>query len=230
MIRLRFSAVLLLAAAPLVAQTTGIHAAIAPLPNADAGVVTYVPSAPNELPIGTLLKVRLTQTISSRNTLIGTPFVATVESPIERDGKVVIPAGSELHGTVTDVHGGARFFGRPSLLLHPSQILLPDGSHYVVHAQVIDTDEHKITQVSSTGAVIGTDHARSTLAVFSLTTGSAAAAGAMLGGVPGALIGGAAGVSITTAHWLRQQRQTQLPVECNVVFSLTTSMPMIPLR
>lgn len=196
----------------------------------DADIVTYVPSAPNELPIGTIIKARMNQTVSTKNTLTGTPFTAYIEEPIERDGKVIVPAGAELHGTVEDVHGGARFFGRASLRLQAEHILLPDGSHYVIHAQVIDTDLFRNTQVGPSGAVIGSDHAKSTLAIMSLTTGSAAAAGAVFGGVPGALIGAGVGAGVSTAHWLRQDRETKLPVETKVTFSLTTSMPMTPLH
>jgi hypothetical protein len=196
----------------------------------DSGVVTYVPSAPNELPIGTIIKVRMSQTVSSKSTLAGTPFTAQIAEPIERDGKVIIPVGSELHGTVEDIHGGVRLFGRASLRLQPESILLPDGSHYVIHAQVIDTDQFRSTQIGSDGEVIGSDHAKRSLAVLSLTTGSAAAAGAVFGGVPGALIGAGIGAGVSTAQWLRHDRETTLPVESKVTFSLTTSMPMTPLH
>ncbi len=78
--------------------------------------------------------------------------------------------------------------------------------------------------------VIGQEEAKRTLAVASLTTGSAAAAGAVFGGVPGALIGAGIGAGVSTAQWLRHDRETTLPVESKVTFSLTTSMPMTPLR
>jgi hypothetical protein len=35
---------------------------------------------------------------------------------------------------------------------------------------------------------------------------------------------------VITTHWLKQDGQTKIPVEARVVFSLTTSMPMIPLH
>ena len=200
------------------------------LPDPDEGVVEYVPSAPNELPIGTLIKVRLTQTVNTKSTLTGTPFTAYLSEPVERDGKVVIPAGAEMHGTVEDIHGGARFFGRASLRLQADQILLPDGSHYIINARVIDTDQFHTTQVGSNGAIIRSDHVKATTVIASLTIGSAAAAGAVFGGAPGALIGAGAGAALTSAHWLKQDSQTRLPVEGRVIFSLTTSMPMTPLH
>jgi len=46
-----------------------------------------------------------------------------------------------MRGTVQDIHNGARVFGRSSLRLQADDILLPDGSHYIINAQVIDTDQ-----------------------------------------------------------------------------------------
>jgi len=200
------------------------------LPDPDANIVTYVPSAPNELPIGTLLKARMNETVSTKNTLTGTPFTAEVEDPIMRDGKVIIPAGATLRGTVTDIHGGARLFGRASLVLTPDSVLLPDGTHYILHARTIDTDMYRTTQIAQNGSIITKDHTKQEAGILTLTAGSGAAAGAVFGGVPGALIGAGVGAGVSTAHWLRQDRQTIVPAETHVVFSLTTSMPMIPLH
>jgi hypothetical protein len=263
-------AALLLAAAPLLAQTRGVShppsmetpitvaemrpapampaakpsadiaASESPAPDVtaprpmhddpDAGIVTYVPSAPNELPIGTIIKVRMNETINTQTTQSGTPFTAYLSEPVERDGKVIIPAGAELHGTVEDIHGGARFFGRASMRLQANQILLPDGSHYIINAQVIDTDQFHYTQISNHGDIVRSDHAKKKMVFMTFTAGTAALAGAVFGGAPGAIIGASIGAGLTSAHWLRQDSQARLPVESRVTFSLTTSMPMIPLH
>ena len=199
-------------------------------PDPDAGIVTYVPSAKNELPIGTVIKVRMNQTFDSSTAIDGTPFTAYLSEPVERDGKVIIPAGAEMRGTVQDVHNGNRVFGRSSLRLQADQIMLPDGSHYIINAQVIDTDQFHTTQIGSNGAIIRSDHVKATTVIAALTIGSAAAAGAVFGGTPGALIGAGAGTALTSAHWLKQDSETRLPVEGRVIFSLTTSMPMTPLH
>jgi len=264
--RLTLAVALLVAAAPLVAQSAhqtaaapvtiaAVSAADAPMPAAptaapepapalsipaeittppattdpDAMVVTRVASLENELPVGTLIKVRLNQTLSTRSTATGAPFDATVEEAVLRDGKIIIPVGSEMHGSVLDINGGARFFGRAALRLQPFQVVLPDGSRYVLHAQVIDTDEHRSTRVNKDGTLVSPDHA-SSLAIFSLSTVSAASAGAVFGGWPGALIGAGAGAGVSTAQWLRHDRETMIPVESKVIFSLTTPMPMTPLH
>jgi hypothetical protein len=196
----------------------------------DAGIVTYVPSPENELPMGTLIKVRMNETVNTKTTLDGTPFTAYLSEPVMSHGKVIIPAGAELHGTVEDVHSGARIFGRASLRLQANQIMLPDGSHYIINAQVIDTDQFHSTSVGNNGAIIHSDHAKMKTALFAVTAGSAAAAGAIIAGPTGAIVGASLGAGVITTHWLKQDGQTKIPVEARVVFSLTTSMPMIPLH
>ncbi len=196
----------------------------------DAGVVTYVPSAQNELPTGTIIKARMDQTLNSKTTLPGTPFSAYLSEPVERDGKVIIPAGAELRGTVQDVHNGARVFGHASLRLQPDMIMLPDGSHYIINAQVIDTDQFRKMRVGGNGDIIHSTHVKTKTVVMTITAGSAALAGAFFGGATGAIIGASLGAGLTSVHWLQQENDARLPVESRVTFSLTTSMPMVPLH
>jgi hypothetical protein len=200
-------------------------------PDPDAGIVTYVPSAANELPIGTVIKVRMNQTLDSTHTSDGTPFTAYLSEPVERDGKVIIPAGAEMRGTVQDIHSGAHVFGRSSLRLQADQIMLPDGSHYIINAQVIDTDQFRKMRIDShDGAIVHSAHVKTKSAVMTATAGSGALVGAAIAGAPGALIGAGIGASLTTVHWFKQDKTARLPVEARVTFSLTTSMPMIPLH
>lgn len=197
--------------------------------NEDAGIVTYVPSRPNEVPSGTLLMTRIRETISTESTPVGTRFTAEVTAPMERDGRVVIPIGSVLHGRVTVVRGGRRIGGPAALHLLPESVTLPDGTHYVLHAQVIDTSEHNVTRISDEGTILRRDHIKGTLAAMSLTTGGAAATGAVFGGVPGAFIGAGIGAGVSTVWWLKQDRQEVVPQNTAITFSLSTPMSITPL-
>jgi hypothetical protein len=64
------------------------------------------------------------------------------------------------------------------------------------------------------------------LAVASLTTGGAAAAGAVLGGGVGAVVGAGIGAGVSTVIWLKQDRQATLPKDVALVFSLTAPMEL----
>ena len=197
--------------------------------NEDAGIVTYVPSRPNEVPTGTLFAARIRETVSTSNTPVGTRFTAEVTQPMQHEGRVVIPVGSVLHGRVTVARGGRRIGGPAAIHLLPESVTLPDGTHYILHAQVIDTSEHHVTRINDEGTILRRDHVKGTLAAMSLTTGGAAATGAVFGGVPGAFIGAGIGAGVSTVWWLKQDRQETVPQNTTLVFSLSTPMPITPL-
>lgn len=190
----------------------------------DEGVVTRIAGPANQLPNGTLLKVKMREELSTTATAAGQVFHAELTEAVTRDGRTLLPAGSVISGEVTEVHGGKRISGAASLRLQPVQITLPDGTKYAVVGQVIDTNLYHSTKVDREGTIIRRDHAGETAAVFALSTGSGAAAGGLLGGVPGALIGGGIGAGVSTAMWLKMDRQTELPAGTRVVFALTSPM------
>jgi hypothetical protein len=195
----------------------------------DAGIVTWVPTRPNEVAEGTLIRTRIRESISTASTPAGTRFTAEVTAPMEQDGRVIIPAGSTLQGHVTVVRGGRRISGAAAIHLRPESVTLPDGTHYILHAQVIDTSQHNVTRVDREGTILRRDHVKGTLAAMSLTTGGAAATGAVFGGVPGALVGAGIGAGVSTVWWLKQDRQEVVPQNTEIVFSLSTPMSITPL-
>lgn len=198
--------------------------AVADSSSADAGIVTSVPERKGEIREGTLLRARITQGLSTTNTLEGSQFSASLTQPVEKDGRVILPIGSMVEGRVTEVRSGRRISGRAALHLEAHDVTLPDGSHYVIHAQLIDTDQTDHSTINSEGTLLRRDHPKETLAAMSVATGGAAAAGAMVGGGVGALVGAGIGAGASTILWLKQDRQEALPKDSLLVFSLTTPM------
>jgi hypothetical protein len=202
-----------------------------PLPHTedyDAGVVTSVPSRPNEVPPGALLRTRIRETISTVSTPLYAPFSAEVIAPMERNGEVIIPIGSVVHGRVTQIRGGHRISGAAAIHLLPESVTLPDGTIYTLHAQVADTDQYNVTRVDEEGTVVRRDHPLKTLAAMSITTGGAAAAGAMLGGGVGAVVGAGIGAGVSTVWWLKQDRQEEIPQYTGIIFTLVGPMEATP--
>jgi hypothetical protein len=203
---------------------------VAPVENPeDAMIVVDVPERAGELREGTLLKTKMISTLSTESTVAGSRFTAEVTEPIERNGRVIIPVGSILEGRVTEVHGGKRITGGALLHLETSNVTLPDGTHYIVHAQVIDTGKSEF-KVTDEGTLKKKDHARETLAVMGGVTGAGAASGAVMGGGVGAIVGASIGAGVSTVIWLKQDRQATLPKDVQLVFSLTTPMRLTPLN
>lgn len=195
----------------------------------DDGIVTRVPSRPGEVPDGTLVKVKLHEDLSSLTTKPGTSFTAEVSEAVLREGQVVVPAGSLLEGRVTWVRGGKRVGGAAAIHLEARTVTLPDGSQYLIHARVIDTDSWDDTKVDAEGTILRKDHAKGVATTMALTTGGGMAAGAVVGGLPGALIGAGVGAGVSTVVWMRQDRQADLPKDLGIVFSLTEPMRVAPL-
>lgn len=203
--------------------STGAYAApdqTASVPDVDGEIVTRLPGPSNQLPVGTLISARIREAISTETTSPGSSFTASLTEPVLRDGAVLLPAGSVVTGRVTEVHGGKRISGPAAIHLQPVSVTLPDGTRYPLRGQVIDTGTYNHTKVDSEGTILRRDHARATVAELGLATGAGAAAGAVLGGVPGALIGGAVGAGVGTTVWLKQDKETVVPAQTLITFSL----------
>ena len=195
---------------------------------ADAMIVTSVPELEGTLREGTLLKVKIGETLATDTTVAGSRFSGTVTEAIERNGRVIIPVGSTLEGRVTEVRGGRRISGAAMMHLETSDVTLPDGTHYIVHAQLIDTGKSEFN-VDNEGTLKRKDHAKETLAIVGGVTGAGAATGALIGGGVGAVVGAGIGAGVSTFIWLKQDRQATLPKDELLVFSLTTPMILTPL-
>jgi hypothetical protein len=195
----------------------------------DDGIVTSVPTPANALPEGTVFKVRMLQTIDAASTTTNAPFKGTVSENILRNGKVVIPMGSELQGRVVYATAGNRMNGGSVLHLRADEFVLPDGTRYHLHAQVIDTMGSD-TKTKGEGNITANQHGKRTLVEMGMGTGSGAIIGAAVGGGVGAVVGTAVGAGIVTAHWLRTNWSANLPENSTVVFSLTDPMMLNPIQ
>ena len=191
-----------------------------PLDDPDAGIVTRVPGPANQLPIGAMLHIRLRQALTTTGTHPGTVFTASLLDAVQRDGRVLLPAGATVEGKVTQVTAGKRTASAASIHLTPLSVVLPDGTRYPLRAQVIDSSMYRTTKVDEEGTITHKNR-KGTIAAVGLATGAGAAAGAVFGGWPGAIVGGVIGAGVSTVVWLRQDRQADLPAGTEVVLSLT---------
>ena len=197
--------------------------------NTDDGIVTYVPGPANALPEGTVFRVSMLQDIDSYAVTPNTPFSAKVTQDIMRNGKVVVPQGSELRGRVVYATAGNRLNGGSVIHLRPDEFVLPDGTRYHLHAQVIDTLGSD-TKAKGEGNIVANQHGKRTVAELALGTGSGAIIGAAVGGGVGAVVGTAVGAGVVTAHWLRTNWSANLPADSTVVFSMTDPMLLNPVQ
>ena len=114
------------------------------------------------LPAGTVLRVEMLETVSSGTHQPGDPVVAQVVDPVELDGVVVIPAGSQVEGTVTDVVRRKKIGGKPKLAveftsLNPAagEPLAIRAHHYVEGRSDTKKDAATIGGAAAGGALLG---------------------------------------------------------------------------
>ena len=197
--------------------------------NTDEGIVTYVPGPSNALPEGTVFRISMLQDIEAYGTAPNTPFSGKVTQDIMRNGKVIVPAGSELHGRVVFATSASRIHGGSTLHLRADEFVLPDGTRYHVHAQVIDT-QGSDTTAKGEGNIVPSAEVKRNLAVLGAGAGGGAIVGAAIGGGVGAIVGSAIGAGAATTHWLLVQRSVNLPASSILIFSLTDPMLLNPVE
>jgi hypothetical protein len=199
-------------------------------PSAGDDIVSAIPSSPNDLAEGTNIRVKLTDSLSTRNTTAGAPFKGEVTKDVYKDGRIIIPAGSELRGRVIAVSQGHHFGPAATLRLRPDVVILPDGTAYHLYGQVAGS-EAPGTRTDSEGGIQPKSHLVKNAAEYGIGAGGGALMGAHFGGPTGALIGAGIGAGVVTAHLLMQHPDAAvLPEGAMVTFSLTEPMALTPTK
>jgi hypothetical protein len=192
----------------------------------DGDIVHPAPLGPHELGEGTKIRARLLNEVSTNFSEDGTPFRARVMTDVLQDGRVLIPAGSEIDGRVTNVSSGG-FGGHGSLHLTPDFVILPDGSRYRMFAQVIATPGSS-TRVGSEGSINPGSQVKRNSIEYGGAVGAGAVTGAALGGPAGALAGSLVGAGVITAHLLLSHPQATLDQGTYLQFMLTERLNLVP--
>ena len=156
---------------------------------------------------GTPIEVVLDESLSSKTATPGQAFDATIETPIEIDGKVAIPKGARARGTVKDAKAAGRFKGASLLELALKSVEV-NGKTYDI-ATSAPTFSHKGKGKRTAVAVGG-------------GAGLGALIGGLAGGGKGAAIGAAAGAGAGTAGAaFTGKADVVLPAETALTFKLT---------
>jgi hypothetical protein len=158
------------------------------------------------VPAGTVLTVRLGQSVGSKISSPGQTFTATVASPITVEGTTVVPAGATASGTVVDAKPLGRFKGGAVLQLRLTSITV-----------------NGVDQSVSTSAVTRTAAGKGKRTA--ILAGGGAGLGALIGGLAGggkgaaigALAGGGAG---TGGAAFTGNKDIVLPAESALSFKL----------
>jgi hypothetical protein len=84
------------------------------------------------LPVGTLLRVRLNQPVSSSRNKTGDPFTATLKESLVISGQELVPSNSQLEGKISQAVESGRFQVSALLELRLNRLTLPDRTAYAL--------------------------------------------------------------------------------------------------
>src|SRR5438094_3867549 len=158
------------------------------------------------IPAGTIITVRLGQSVGSKISQPGQSFSATVASPVEVEGKTVIPSGASASGTVVDAKPLGRFKGGAVLQIKLISINVNGSDRPVETSSLVRSAKGKGKRTA-------------------VMAGGGAGVGALIGGLAGggkgaaigALAGGGAG---TAGAAFSGNKDIVLPAESALTFKL----------
>jgi hypothetical protein len=178
------------------------------------------------VPAGSVLNCRLTQTLSTKINFVGQSFTATVTEPLVVSGQVVIPAGATLEGRITSLTRPGRIRGVGEMVLSPETISMPNGQTFTVSAVLIHAYGVRGVKVADAeGLVKGPNAHRADLMEVGLGTGGGAFLGTLAGGLRGTLIGGAIGGGVGLVDRLRRRGpDLALPTGTELKFQLSRQL------
>ena len=156
------------------------------------------------LPAGTVITVKLTNSVGSKLSQSGDRFTAKVAEPVEVNGKVAIPAGASAEGVVSEAAPLGRFKGGALLRLR-----LESAGGFPVQASLTRSEKGKgkrSAELIGGGAGLG------------------ALIGGLAGGGKGAAIGAVAGAGAGTGGAaFTGNKEIVIPAESAVAFKLSQS-------
>lgn len=128
---------------------------------------------------GTMLQVRVGETISTRKNKPGDTFLVTLAQPLVVDGFVIAEKGARCEGRIVEAELGGKVRGTSKLTVELTKLSTADGQHIRIRTASFD-------QVGQSGT-------KTNAAKVGIGAGLGAAIGAIAGGGKGAGIGAGVG-------------------------------------
>ena len=188
-----------------------------PPANAQASAAPPPPAAapqPIVVPAGTRIRVRLGQTLSTKESQTGDPFTGVVVDSVRVNGQVAIRAGARARGVVTEAKSQGRFKGQAVLAIRLDSVSAGGRTYQVrtSHVERVEQGKGKRSAVLTGGGA-----------------GLGAIIGGLAGGGKGALIGGLVGGGGGAAgSAFTGNKDLVIPAESILTFDLERSLTVNP--
>jgi hypothetical protein len=164
------------------------------------------------VPVGTNLKIRLEDTLSSKDSRVGDRFTATVLDPVRfNEGTVT--------GHISSIQKSGKIKGRTSMNLAFDSVRLRDGRSGTLHGYVTRVYGSDGGRADTEGGVESGSRTKQTIKRGAIGAGAGAVLGAIIGGGKGAAIGlilggagGAGSLAVQGSKELKLDSGTELLV------------------
>ena len=193
-------------------QPDPVVPAAAPEPAPAEQPATPAPEPPRvphsvTIPAGTLITVRLAETLTSERQQTGDVFLATLDQPLVADGFAIAERGAKVKGTVAESQQSGRVRGLALISLQLTSLHTSDGQDVRIATERFTKQAEKTTGEDAKKVGIGA----------ALGAAIGAIAGGGKGAAIGAGVGGAAGAGTVAAT---RGKPAELPVETRLTFRL----------
>jgi len=192
----------------------------------DGDIVHPEPLPPGVLGEGSIIRVRLLDQLSTRDSQNGDTFRSSVASDVMEGGQVLIPAGAEVDGTVVYASSGSHLGSRGAMRLRPETVVMSDGSRYRLQAYVAGAPGSR-AKVDREGNIGAEARIKRGAIEYGGAVGAGAITGAALGGPAGALAGTLIGAGAVTVHLLVSHPQATLEQGSVLLFTLTQPLNLV---
>ena len=172
------------------------------IPNPASPPSGPAPQLPAEIviPAGTKIPLTLINSLSTKHSSEGDRVYLQTSFPITIDGRIVIPRGSYVTGTVTEAKRPGKVKGKGEIFLRFDSLTLPNGTTRDFRSRLGGTDADTGQFDRAEGKIKGDGSKGSDARTVATTTGAGASVGAIAGsaaghGAMGAGVGAAAGAA-----------------------------------
>ena len=165
------------------------------------------------VPVGTRVLLELVAEVSTKRARDGDRVYLRTAAPVAADGRVVIPRGSDVQGSITHTRPAGKVKGKGELFIRFDSLILPNGVSRDFHARPPGEE----------GSIPNNGKSADGRTVM-MGTGMGATIGAITRGLPGAAVGGGigalAGVLLSRNQdiVLRPGTHVEMVLDRNLVF------------
>jgi hypothetical protein len=157
------------------------------------------------VPGGTVISIRMIDSIDADVTAAGERFRASIDDPVTVDGMVVIPRNADASVQIARVEQAGAISGSDEVALK-------------LHSIVVDGKTYELA--TNYAEVKGEGQGKRTAKTTAVTTGIGAVVGGIIGGGKGAMIGAGAGAGTGVAVSAARGKTLRIPSESRLDFVL----------